>query len=215
MGLNISGAVGAVSKAFGTGTAGWAMPLALAGLDYYSGAERNRDQIRAAREQMAFQERMSSTAYQRAMEDMRRSGLNPILAYKQGGASSPGGSMPQLIDPMDSVGSTVNSAVSAMKAPVEIEKLERETNLLFEKWQTEMSEAELRSTIEAYAEQHQQLDLEQKRQAIRLLSEQANAAKLAGTVNATKYAEIMRYIEMTSRALMGGGGIGSLPIKPR
>lgn len=51
----------------------------------------NAANAKMARDQMAFQERMSSTAYQRATEDMRKAGINPIMAYSQGGASSPGG----------------------------------------------------------------------------------------------------------------------------
>lgn len=42
-----------------------------------SEAQRNRD----------WQEYMSNTAYTRAVSDMRNAGLNPYLAYSQGGAS--------------------------------------------------------------------------------------------------------------------------------
>jgi hypothetical protein len=52
-----------------------------------------------AREQMAFQERMSNTAHQRAMNDLRRAGLNPILSAKNP-ASTPGGASSTALNPM-------------------------------------------------------------------------------------------------------------------
>jgi len=62
------------------------------GLGGYLGQDAtNRENRQAAEAQMSFQERMANTSYQRAVKDMEAAGLNPMLAYSQGGAASPTG----------------------------------------------------------------------------------------------------------------------------
>lgn len=70
---------------------GAAAAIGSAYLSSQSGDKTNSTNQAIADRQMRFQERMSNTAYQRATKDMRAAGINPILAYKQGGASTPSG----------------------------------------------------------------------------------------------------------------------------
>ncbi len=73
--------------------------LLAAGGSFLGGLFGNKAKRREAARNRAFQERMSSTAYQRQTKDLELAGLNRILGYTKGGpASTPGGAMAQQAD---------------------------------------------------------------------------------------------------------------------
>jgi len=87
----------------------------VAGAASYAGtAASNKASKEDSDANRAFQERMSSTAYQRTMADMRAAGLNPILAYKQGSASQPSGSTAKFLDKSKAVTDTISGVSSAL-----------------------------------------------------------------------------------------------------
>lgn len=112
------------------------LPLTLAGatlaggsLSFLGGLGANRANAKQAQKQMDFQERMSNTAYQRSMADMRKAGLNPILAYQKGGASTPSGAMANIKNPLESAPSTAANYVAAKTATAQIKNIESQTAL--------------------------------------------------------------------------------------
>jgi len=83
-----------------------------------------------------WQEKMSNSAYQRSMTDLKKSGLNPMLAYMQGGASSPSGgqasgdsastSSTGAVNPLENV---VSSALAAKRLKQDLTNLKQENKV--------------------------------------------------------------------------------------
>lgn len=79
--------------------------------------------------QMNFQERMRNTAYQAGMYDMKQAGLNPILAYQKGPASSPTGAAASTsyTEAKDILTPALHSGFQASRVSAEIDNM-KQTN---------------------------------------------------------------------------------------
>lgn len=126
---------------------GWAAAAAAVGGALLSGRSSAKGQKRAnaanlqiAREQMAFQERMSNTAHQREVSDLTQAGLNPILSGTGGmGSSTPVGASTTV---QNEEGAGIASALEAFRSMASAFETKAKVDLMQKQKDTEAQRAE-------------------------------------------------------------------------
>lgn len=144
-------AAGAIAAAAGIGAAA---QMGSAGAQMAFQHRANLENLDAARDARNWQAYMSNTAYQRSMEDMRAAGLNPILAFSQGGASTPPGQVGSVNSVMnESSAKSMEEAIKqatdltmALKA-AEIEKAGAEADAIREEVNTQKTQQDVNSAL--------------------------------------------------------------------
>lgn len=95
------------------------------GAQLYGGAQQSSALQSSTREQMDFQERMRSTAFQTAVADLKAAGLSPVLAYGNP-AATPSGAQTTGIPNI--FGEAVSSALAARNARQQNKLLSEQTS---------------------------------------------------------------------------------------
>jgi len=96
------------------------------GMQYSGASQANAANQQMSSDQMRFQERMSSTAHRREVQDLKLAGLNPILSANAG-ASTPAGASSQMQNTMEGVGT---AAREIGMANLTMDKMRKENALL-------------------------------------------------------------------------------------
>lgn len=125
----------------------------------------NKTNIQLQQKQLDWQERMSNTEWQRGVQDMKAAGLNPMLAFSQGGASTPNVSAAQVI-PEDAWGKAAHSAGQTAMQAMMLKQQEANIQLTQAQTRKTMEEAVTAAVTSANARERQHYEIEAIRKGI-------------------------------------------------